>query len=156
MRSVKTFNSPTHLLFLLEGTLDMKLDPFQMHFDTDNNAATGHNAKDWFPGGSGFEFMYQGMYDWWGELTRFTGATPSSYSFEHVCGYADFFDEYNIQNVEDKRFLEFSIKKDIFGVPLQSVLNFGFREIDPSFSVERGFLPAKAADSKLIPFNLTE
>ncbi len=154
LRGVKAFTSATHLFFYLEGTLEMKLDPFQIFFDTDNDPATGFNAADWYPQGSGFDYMYQGMYDWWGDFSKHDGS-PSDWSFSWVCNYDTFFDEYNIQTFDDKRIIEFSIKKDTFG-PLQSVINFGFREINTSW-VMIGSIPLiETEQSKLIPLTLTE
>ena len=154
LSGVKTYTSASHIFFYLEGTVEMKLDPFQIFFDTDNDPSTGYSAEDMYPGGSGFDYMYQGMYDYWGDFSIKAGE-PTEWNFEFVSNYETFFDSYSIQTVEDKVIIEFSIEKSNFS-GLKSTLNYGIRELNSSWG-EAGSLPKiGAANSKMIPIKLAE
>lgn len=146
--AMKSFYSATHLFFLVEGTSEMKFQPYNMVFDTDANPGTGYAGLEWFPQGGGFEYKQQGDMvmntdanrPWvgWVDLDKYPGP-PDDYSTTKV-GIPDaYLIASPIKNINGKYSIEFSILKQPFGA-LPKEIRVGIRHLSPGWQ-GNGWLP---------------
>jgi PKD repeat protein len=131
---VKTFASAGTLNFYLEGTEDLNLAIIDIYLDTDNNPATGFQNGS-YPVGSGAEYLMEGSVPGgWGDVFFHTGGDNDGWSWDAVSDFETMIKFSEIKDVDGKKALEFSIKKDGLGT-LHNYVNFAIQESTEGYSV---------------------
>lgn len=126
-QAIKTFASPTHLNFYLEGGADMKMEILDLYLDADNNAATGFSTWQ-YPAGSGAEFLFEGSFvGGWGDMYVHSGP-PAGFNFSPVSSFANELSYSAIKTVSGKKVIEFSIKKEKLGT-IRNFVNYSITEL---------------------------
>ena len=138
LRGVKTFASPGSLNFYLEGTPDFNLALMDIFIDADNNPATGFQL--WmYPVASGAEYMCEGNPSG-GSIYIHTGGDNNGWSWNLAFTFADAAKFSEIKDVDGKKAIEFSIKRDGLGVQ-KNYVNFAIHELNISNAII-GSIPA--------------
>jgi PKD repeat protein len=131
---VKTFASAGSLNFYLEGTEDLNLAIIDMYIDADNNPATGFQY--WaYPVASGAEYLLEGSVPGgWGDVLKHTGGDNDGWSWDAVSDFESMVSFSEIKDVDGKKAIEFSIKREGLGT-LKNYVNFAIQESDEGYSV---------------------
>ncbi|TYR33860.1 PKD domain-containing protein [Sphingobacterium phlebotomi] len=140
--SVKTFASPTHLNFLLEGTMDMEFAILQVYLDTDKNPATGYPGWQ-YPAGSGADYKLEGsITDEWGGLQVHSGNPADDWGgfSGDIASFPEVIDYSEMKTTEGKNVIEFSVKRNVLGT-LAGSLNFAIIEATSAY-LQIGAIPA--------------
>jgi hypothetical protein len=152
LRAVKTFASSDQLYFYFEGTADMNMEIIDMYIDANNDPATGF-ATWMYPAGSGADFLAEGSpIGGWGDIFVHGGA-PADWNWTPTSTFADAMKFSSIVAKGNKKIVEFSIKKSIFGTT-RNFINFAIIESTSGWA-EVGKLPEHATpQSKFISIQL--
>ncbi|WP_285057480.1 PKD domain-containing protein [Pedobacter ginsengisoli] len=127
LQAIKTFASPTHLNFYLEGGADMKMEILDLYLDADNNTATGFSTWQ-YPAGSGAEFLFEGSFvGGWGDMYVHSGPA-AAFNFSPVSSFANELSYSAIKTVSGKKVIEFSIKKEKLGA-IRNFVNYSITEL---------------------------
>ncbi len=140
--SMKTFASPTHLNFLLEGTMEMEFAIIQIYLDTDKNPTTGYPSWQ-YPVGSGADYKLEGSITGeWGGLQVHSGNPADDWGgfSGDIASFPEVIDYSEMKTIEGKNVIEFSVKRDVLGT-LTGSLNFAIIEATSTYS-QIGAIPA--------------
>ncbi len=131
---VKTFASASSLNFYLEGTEDLNLAIIDIYLDADNKPATGFQY--WaYPDGSGADYLFEGSVpDGWGDVFFHTGGDNDGWSWDAVSDFETMLKFSEMKDVDGKKAIEFSIKRDGLGT-LKNYVNFAIQESTEGYSV---------------------
>ena len=148
---VKTFASASHLNFYLEGSANFKLELMDIFIDADNSPATGFQL--WmYPLASGAEYLCEGNTSG-GSIYIHTGGDNDGWSWDPVTTFDAAVKFSPIKDVDGKKAIEFSIKREGLGVQ-KNYVNFAIHELDAGYSII-GSLPVnQQPNSKFLKLKL--
>jgi PKD repeat protein len=137
---VKTFASAGALNFYIEGTDELSFEIIDIYLDTDNDPSKGFQNSS-YPVGSGAEYLLEGSVpEGWGDVFIHTGPDNDDWSWDPISDFESTIKFSAIKDVDGKKAIEFSIKRDDLGT-LKNYVNFAIQESTGGYSVI-GSIPA--------------